>query len=272
MKKLNLMLHCGARHVSRKEVMDAPVSPSLGSRHKPIAHGELVNMLTSGIKDYGMEVVQEAHGLFGRRGGPQADRWFGMFQVAGGDGANHDDYGFVFGLRNSHDQTFPAGLCLGNGVFVCDNLAFNAEIVLKTRHTTNIMDRLPGIFSRAMGSLVQARTTQDKRIETYKDSALTDADAHDLILRSYKAGAVMPSRIAKVYEQWHNPEHDEFKPRTMWSLYNNFTEVWKQSSIIDLPRKTAALDGLLDAECGLVTNAASDIRQAFTDNEDVVVA
>ena len=38
------------------------------------------------------------------------------------------------------------------------------------------------------------------------------------------------SRLPKVIEAWEEPRHEEFSPRTAWSLFNAFTEVGKEGS------------------------------------------
>jgi hypothetical protein len=37
------------------------------------------------------------------------------------------------------------------------------------------------------------------------------------------------SRLPKVIEAWEEPRHEEFAPRTAWSLFNAFTEVQKSA-------------------------------------------
>lgn len=287
MKRLNLMLHCGANHVERQEVLDTPTPAPTKTWH-PIPHSRLINLMTERLPSYGMEVVQEAHGMF--KGG---DRYFGMFQVApkrepvkswggalaraGGDGASltdDRDFGLVFGLRNSHDKTFPAGLCLGSGVFVCDNLSFSAEIVIGRRHTRFINRDLPQLVSTAFGKLMQARIDQTKRLDTYKQTELTDTQAHDLIVQGLRAEAINTTRLPKVVEQWHTPAHPEFKEKTAWRLFNAFTEVYKDTSLVELPKRSTRLHGLLDSACGLQTEASAktDLAGAFAENEDVTIA
>jgi hypothetical protein len=46
------------------------------------------------------------------------------------------------------------------------------------------------------------------------------------------------------------PRHDEFQARTLWTLFNSFTEVLK-GNLNELPRRTEALHGLLDSYVGL---------------------
>ena len=149
------------------------------------------------LDHHGLAITQQAHAL--NRDG---DRYFGLMQLApapgsgdnaiddddgdeasegsavfraenGGDdlpagnsgGGGGGDYAFVVGLRNSHDQSFPASLVIGSAVFVCDNLAFSGEVVLARRHTRFIVRDLPEMVDRAGGRLGELRVNQDRRIE-----------------------------------------------------------------------------------------------------------
>src|SRR5881397_1045647 len=53
-------------------------------------------------------------------------------------------YSDTCGLRNSHDKRFPIGISVGSRVFVCDNLAFIGDHVIKRKHTANAKTALPG--------------------------------------------------------------------------------------------------------------------------------
>ena len=53
---------------------------------------------------------------------------FGLLEVC--NGRPQGDHGLVVGVRNSHDQSFPASIALGSAVFVCDNLSFCGEITI----------------------------------------------------------------------------------------------------------------------------------------------
>lgn len=46
-----------------------------------------------------------------------------------------------------------------------------------------------------------------------------------------KGNIVSASRLPKVIEAWGEPKHEEFRPRTAWSLFNAFTEVQKGSGL-----------------------------------------
>lgn len=272
--RLNLMLHCGAAAASREQVEAAP-TPAATDTWCPIPHSSLIDLLEKQLPAYGLRVDQSAYGLHNN-----GERFFGMFQV-GNDGASTDgnDFSMVFGLRNSHDKSFPAGLCLGSGVFVCDNLAFSAEIVVGRRHTTHIMRDLPLLVSNAVGRLCDARTSQEDRLLAYKETEITDNQADHLVCEAFRQGAIGKTRIADVLEQWKTPAHPEFSEggKTAWRLFNGFTEVYKNSnrkskalSVTTMTTKTTRLHGVLDSACGVLSDAEA-ITQGVIDAEAVEV-
>lgn len=193
-----------------------------------------------------MTVVNQAHGLWG-----DGARYFGLLEVRNGD--TDRDYGLVVGLRNSHDKSFPASICLGAAVFVCDNLSFSGEVTLARRHTRFIERDLPRVVTTAIGKLVDMRRKQDQRLRWYRATKLVDSQAHDLVVRALDAGVVPTTQIPKVLAEWRRPSHREFAEggHTAWRLFNAFTETTKGGNLAVLPRRTRALHGLLDAACGL---------------------
>lgn len=244
MRKLNLMLHCGADHVERAEVEDVP-TPTATRTWFPVPHARILESVETALGRDGLRIVHEAHGM--THGGL---RYFGLLQVA--NGHREDDYGLVVGVRNSHDQSFPAALCLGSGVFVCDNLAFSGEVKLARKHTRYIFRDLPGLVARGVGLLHDKRHKQEERIAAYKGHQIDDLHAHDLLVRAIETRACSAQQVPKVLDQWRNPQHPDFEPRNVWSLFNAFTEVYKGGSLATTTTKSNALHGLMDAYCHLV--------------------
>jgi hypothetical protein len=48
-----------------------------------------------------------------------------------------------------------------------------------------------------------------------------------------------------VHSLYFNPHHEEFQPRTLWSLSNAFTSAFKELDAIPQFRATAVLGGFL---------------------------
>jgi Domain of unknown function (DUF932) len=242
---LNLCLHCGARRVDRELVERARTPPS-STTWVPVPHHRLLEQVESTLSAGGLTVMNEAHALWN-----DGERYFGLLEVQNGNASS--EYGLVVGLRNSHDKSFPAAIGLGSGVFVCDNLAFSAEVTIARRHTRFIERDLPRVVSTAVGRLADMRGQQDLRIETYQRTELDDRAAHDLIIRAMDAAVLPVTQVPAVLSEWRCPSYAEFATagKTAWRLFNAFTETWKGRQLAALPRRSQTLHGLMDAVCGL---------------------
>jgi hypothetical protein len=242
---VNLVLHCGARHVERCEVEAAPM-PTASETWVPIAHHRLLEQVEETLVASGMTVANEAHALW-----TDGLRYFGLLEVT--NGRPQEDYGLVIGLRNSHDKSFPAAIAMGSSVFCCDNLAFSAEVTIARRHTRFIERDLPGIMHTAVGRLADMRGQQDNRISAYKETELEDAAAHDLVIRAVDATVLPVTQVPAVLDEWRSPSHEEFTEggKTVWRFHNAMTHVWKGRNLAALPRRSQALHGLLDSICRL---------------------
>lgn len=242
MQKLNLMLHAGGHAVDR-HVLDTVATPKPTDSWFPIPHSLLLENVQGQLQNHGLTVVSEAHAL-----ARDGQRYFGMLQVV--NGQNAADYSLVLGLRNSHDQSFPAALGVGSGVFLCDNLAFSAEVKIGRKHTKHIERDLPQLVSMALGQLSGLRRQQDVRIAAYKTTELPDELANHIILAVFRARALNVQRIPDVIREWDTPRHPEFAAdgKTAWRLFNAFTEAYKGRLDI-LPRNTQVLHGVLDGYC-----------------------
>jgi hypothetical protein len=242
---LNLVLHCGGQHVEREMVEHAP-TPAASSTWVPVPHHRMLEQVEETLTGNGMTIVNQAHALW-----HDGLRYFGLLEVT--NGFSSDDYGLVIGLRNSHDKTFPAAIALGNAVFICDNLAFSAEVTIARRHTRFIERDLPRVVHTAVGRLSDMRGKQDERIRTYKETELNDPVAHDLVIRAVDANVLPVTQLPAVLHEWRAPRHEEFTAdgKTAWRLFNAFSETWKGRNLAALPRRSQALHGLLDSACGL---------------------
>ena len=87
------------------------------------------------------------------------------------------------------------------------------------------------------------------QVEAWRQSQLSDVAAKLIIYRAFiESDLEVPKHLAKpVHELYFNPQHEEFQPRTMWSLSNAFTSAFKELEPIPQFRATAKLGGFLTA-------------------------
>ena len=134
----------------------------------------------------------------------------------------------MIGVRNSHDKSVAAGLIAGVRVTVCANGMFTGDdICLNRKHTSRLYEDLDQKIDEGFQKVFSEWEANDLRIMRYRETEISDQRAHDLIIRSVDAEALPPSAIPRVLKEYRKPWHEEFMPRTAWSLHNAFTEVMK---------------------------------------------
>lgn len=245
---LNLLTHCGAHKVSR-EVLRAVQAPESTQTFQPISHESMVSNIERQLTKIGLDVVQEVHAV-----SHEGLRYFGMLEVR--NGSEHSDYSTVLGIRNTNDKSFRAGMVIGSGVFVCDNLCFSGEIEVGRMHTLNILNDLPDLILNALKLVGAAQGFQDKRIAAYRETELTDTVVNNLLIEAFDAKVISSNKIGRVLTEWRAPRHQEFVDagQTAWRLMNAFTETLKPgrlSNLFALPTKTQALHTILDRVSGV---------------------
>jgi hypothetical protein len=241
MKKLHLMLHCGG-HAATLEEIKAVETPQATDSYCPLPHIDYIDSIRAALDNMGLEVLEESHAL-ARNGG----HYFGLFQVDGLKNTKEGKTtGTVVGARNSHTKQFPAGLMAGSSPFVCDNLAFHNEVNVFRRHSKFMMRDLPQMIHKGIGMLLNTWQNHSQRMEVYHQTPITDAEAHDLIIRAFMAGAIGPQSIPAVLNQWYQPEHEEFAAdQSLYRLHNAFTNI-SRGNVLKLPAKSFALQPILD--------------------------
>ena len=239
-----LLLHCGAETVSRQSVFATP-TPGATETWYPLPHRDLVTEVEGQLESAGFTLQAESHAL--SHGG---DRYFGVFEVGLPD-RPEQEHNWIVGIRNSHDKTYPAGLVAGSSVLCCDNLAFCGEVRISRKHTRFAVRDLRHLTARAVGQLGDRFRKLDERIASYQERRLTDPKAHDLIIQAIDCRAITPTQVPKVLAEWRKPSHEEFRPRTAWSLFNAFTESHKGLNPNAVVARSQALHGLFDGLVGL---------------------
>jgi len=160
------------------------------------------------------------------------------------------DRNLVVGLRNAHDKSFAASVCIGNRMIVCENLCFSSDIKLARRHTLNILNDIPRVLAEAVGRLVSHFNDMQVRIDNYKTYELTEDAAAGLIVQLADARALPAREVYPVMQQFRAPNHPEFAGRTLWSLYNGVTECLKGGDLSKLPARTMVAQSVFDSRVG----------------------
>jgi len=234
---MTLMLHAGASALDYADLRQLQ-TPDPTQTHVPIPHHRLVDVIRLTLGFYGHTVEEEHHGVT-----PDGMRYFGVLSLK----STYGDYTDTVGLRNSHDKTFPVGISFGSRVFVCDNLAFIADHVVRRKHTAQAKRDLPGLVGDLIEPLADQREAQHRTIARYRAVTLSQTVADHAVLELYRAGIITVTRIAAVMDRWENPPHD-WGVKTAWRLFNCVTHAL-EGRVAENPTITRGLHRVIDAAC-----------------------
>jgi hypothetical protein len=154
---------------------------------------------------------------------------------------------FSIGVRNSHDRSMRLAAVVGVRVLVCENMAFSGDFQpVLAKHSKHFS--LQNALSIGVDQMQRDFDPMRKQVESWRDSQLSDMAAKLIIYRAFiESDLEVPKHLARpVHDLYFSPQHEEFQPRTMWSLSNAFTSAFKQLEPIPQFRATAKLAGFLE--------------------------
>ena len=240
-----LMLHVDSASAQAQDLVELPVPPATET-WQPISHYAFDSLVRATIEDAGIEVRQVEYGLSRVTEEGFRHKLFGIYHTA--NDILQGEAGATIGFRNSTDQSLSAGLVFGSRIFVCDNLAFAGQFVIKRKHTKRILDDLPRLVRLGIGQFEAQVGAQKQLFTRLKETEITSPHVNDMLVRAAASGVISFAGIRKVRKEWLAPSHDAFRERSAWSLYNAFTEVAKSYEPIPRSQRTLMLTGLFRRE------------------------
>lgn len=147
---------------------------------------------------------------------------------------------------NSYDKSKAVRLVFGGTVFVCSNGMIVADHILRTKHTTNVWDRLPELINRA----VSAFGNEVDRAGTFYESIrrqYTDADRlASFAVRLAQQDILPKASVMDFYNEAVTPSY--MYETDKWCLYNvhaAYTHLAKDFNPIVRPRRVLAFEQAL---------------------------
>lgn len=214
-----LMIHRGARLVERAELDQVEVPPATETWF-PLRHNLVLGTVETTLQDAGFSISRTQLAL-----SQDNARFFGTIDL---QTPIVEGVSLTVGVRNSFDKTFPIGLCAGNRVFVCDNLAFSAEIYVAKKHTRFGQQRFREGIANAVASLHQYQNAEARRIEDFKVRMVDEQEAAACLLHGFEEGILTTRTLPMALAEWRKPSVEDFQPRTAWSLFNALTAALKE--------------------------------------------
>ena len=239
-------------YVEYEDLATIPLPPAR-DRFVPIAHKDLFDRATENLSMLNYEPVkprflvdhtkQKFIATFGIKRGYDYVRE----ETDTPDDFANEDYQFEVGLINSNDGSMAAKLFTGTKVFVCSNGQWSGEIVLSRKHTQNAgYDINKGLRDFAF-ELEDTRRETLANFDRLKEYDFDNkSEVHDFVVETCNRNILPWQHAPKVLEHWNNPEHDEFKDRNGYCLFNAYTSHWRDANQFSLSDKTKRLRSYID--------------------------
>ena len=226
----------GTGKITRGELAKLPTPPATET-HIPIPHASVVDTLVETLGHRHIGVVGEEFAV-----SSDGMEMFGVLDLeAGFEGCR-----FAIGIRNANNKRFRLACTVGLRVFVCHNLAFRGDyspVLAKHSKRFSLEDALSIGVDRMQRHFDPMR----QQVEHWRLQQLSGEVARLMIYRAFiESELEAPKHLARrVHDLYFNPQHQEFAPRTMWSLSNAFTSAFKELDPIPQFKATAKLGEFL---------------------------
>ena len=238
MSETSTLIGYAGRTINREELALVPTPPATAT-HQPVPHHEIVQALVETLGFRHIGVVRDEYAV-----SPDGMKMFGVLDLE----TEMHGARFSIGLRNSHDKTMRLALTCGYRVFVCSNMAFSGDftpVLAKHSKSFALVDSISVGVDRMQRNFEPMR----KQVEAWRATELTDISAKMIIYEAFiQSELEVPKHLARrVHDNYFEPQYDEFRARTMWSLSNAFTSAFKELDPVPQFRATAKLGEYLEA-------------------------
>ena len=223
--------------LNREQLALVPTPPATVT-HRPIPHADVIGALVDTLGLRHIAPVREEYAV-----SKDGMKMFGIVELE----TLFQGCRFALGIRNAHDKSMRLAMVVGYRVLVCDNMAFSGEFTpVLAKHSKNF--NLIHSLEIGVSDMQRNFEPMTEQVRRWRDSQLTDVAARLIIYQAFIEGEIdIPKHLAApVHRLYFNPEHEEFAPRTLWSLSNAFTSALKQLDPIPQYRATAKLASFLE--------------------------
>lgn len=195
---------------------------SMGPRHNPVNHGEMLERFKTRGAFNGVEITDE-QGLLS----PDGKRFMYVAETRY-DSANLD-FSFTVGFINFNDRSRSFTGLAGQQVFVCSNLCITGMInESRTRHSTNVENRLDEKMDTVFAQFGNMRKIQLANVDAMKATKLTDELLGKFVLWSTRKRFMGSTNLTRIINEVDRPTLNNRNDTSLWRLHNAATYVIRE--------------------------------------------
>ena len=195
-------------------------NPSLGNRHRPIQHGEALELFQAKAQDNGLNLLESVGFL-----SPEEDKF--IF-VAETKHTNGEAYGLGFVNFNDRSRSF-VGLA-SQKVFVCSNLCFGGVFSpSRTRHTTNVDERLGDKMDIIFDNYSSYVEDMESSMGFLKEREVDDAMLGKILVNLHRSNVMGATNLTRIIAEYDDPTfNDKGEGKNGLRAYNAMTHTLKR--------------------------------------------
>ncbi len=151
-------------------------------------------------------------------------------------------------LVNSYNMTRPASILFGGRVFACSNGLMVADHILKTKHTTHVWDRLPGMVATAVNSFEEEVTNASIFYNGLRQQFTNEQQLSTFAVNLGRVGLLPKSSVVDFVDEAINPSFDyDSNKMCLWNVHNAYTHLAKEFTITERPQRVMNFEKSLKA-------------------------
>ncbi len=233
--------------ISRKDLDLIPVvrTKEVSPIWQGVRHADLANEIVRSVNEHGLTIVDERWLVSNSK-----SAMWGNVEVSSQDVRLNcgQQMTYTLGCRHGNNGEFSVSFAIGAKVSVCSNGMFVGDFVLRRRHTKSL--DLAGMVDSAVEYWIPQTVQIEQAVSQMREISITTPEVSEFLFNAYEDGIIPLKFLPKVKLEWDYQKHEEFQPRTLWSLYNDFTEVAKEMPISTQTKMVRGLLPLFKKEFG----------------------
>ena len=228
--------------------------PESRPSYSPVSHYDYMYELNNHLQSQGCEILNERYTLIAdklQKDDKEKTPGMVMFAKIGIAYRDHQNERFTynFGAINSHNTKHAIKLFAGAEFGLCSNgMIWGAEYTTNQRHQgANIIQSVRSMIESGYSHVQLQHKKMDDAVAVMEKIGIGRDRAAELVMDAMKSKAIAPSAIEPVWDHWEQrtPEGELFPERNMWSLYNAFTEKFKDERINNVYTKNRKLNNFI---------------------------
>jgi len=207
---MSFMLDETASRITREDVNRLAPPKIIGSRHNPLPHKELIDLMEAGLIKNKFKINDLELGLT-----HDGQRIFGLFDVEAPSSEimlKKHNSNYEVGFRGSHDQSLASQAVFGRGCFICSNLIISGEEKISRKNTTNNQKDIPFQIDEILKKAYNSMFLEELRVELYKNIPLSDAQVHDIASVSLDLGRADVIDVEEIVQEIDGKPFKVWKP------------------------------------------------------------